>query len=274
MQPADWDGPFPFADGVTPPGLFAEWDNAPILGPDDAVRLWEFVVDWTTPANSTFGIGFEPNNVVETADVDPSISSVPQPAPGAALDAIADRLMNRLAYRDFGSHESIVTNHTVDANGANLAGIHWLEIRSPFADGPEGTATLFQEGVWSPDTTHRWMGSIAQDGAGNIALGYSASSSVLFPAIRYAVRQPTDALGTLREEAEAFTGTGAATANRWGDYSSMNIDPNDSEFWYTTEFLITNGTSWRTGVASFSLDTLFADGFEAGDTSAWDITTN
>ncbi len=271
MQPADWDGAFT-TDGPTPPGLFAEWDNAPILGPDDAVRLWEFVVDWTTPANSAFGIALEPNNTVVTADVDPSIFSIQQPPPGVGLDAIADRLMNRLAYRDFGSHESIVTNHTVDVNGANLGGIHWLEIRSPFAD---GTADLFQEGVWSPDSTHRWMGSIAQDGAGNMALGYSVSSTVLFPSIRYAVRAPTDPLGTLRAEATAFTGTGAQTGStRWGDYSSMNIDPNDSAFWYTTEYHVSNGSSWHTRVATFSLNTVFADGFESGDTAAWDVTTN
>jgi hypothetical protein len=275
QQPADWDGPFPFADGVTPPGLFAEWDDSTWIGPVDAVRLWEFDVDWTTPANSTFGIGLDPNNTVQTADVDPTVFNVPQPVPGIDLDAIADRLMNRMAYRDFGTHESIVTNHTVDANGANRAGIHWLEIRSPFADGPEGAATVYQQGVWSPDSTHRWMGSIAQDGAGNIALGYSASSTSVMPAIRYAVRTSGDALGTLRSEAEAFASTGVQTGiDRWGDYSSMNIDPSDNAFWYTTEFYLSNGTSWRTGIASFTVNGIFADGFESGDTTAWDVTTN
>ncbi len=275
MQPADWDGPFPFPGGATPPGLFAEWDDAAWIPPDDALRLWRFDVDFANPGNSTFGVGLDPNSTLNTTDVDPTITSIPQPAPGTNLDAIADRLMNRMAYRDFGTYESAVTNHTVDATGANRAGIHWLEIRQPFTAGPDGDPVIHQQGVWSPDTHHRWMASIAQDGNGNMALGYSISSTSLMPAIRYAVRTPVDPLGTLRQEAEAFAGTGVQTnQTRWGDYSAMNIDPNDSAFWYTTEFHITNGTSWHTGIASFNLDLLFADGFEGGDTGAWDTTTN
>ena len=192
--PSDLDGPAPPANS---PNFFTEWDDAASIGPNDAVRVWEFVVDWGTPANSTFGVAGLPNTTVNTSDVDPNMCNflpncIPQPSPGVSVDAISDRLMYRTQYRNFGSYETLVMNHTVDADSTDHAGIHWIELR----DSGSGW-TLQQDGVYAPDSDHRWMGSIAMDKDGNIALGFSVSGATTFPSIRYTGRLAGDPLGTL-----------------------------------------------------------------------------
>src|SRR5262249_13055579 len=130
----------------------------------------------------------------------------------------------------------------------------WYELRNP-----SGAPSVFQQGTFAPDSEFRWMGSIAMDHVGNIALGYSISSSTRNPSIRYAVRAPGDPPGILGAETTIIGGTGSQTPtlNRWGDYSSMAIDPvDDCTFWYTTEYLKTNGKfNWSTRIASFKMDT-------------------
>jgi hypothetical protein len=162
--------------------------------------------------------------------------------------------MYRLAYRNFGDHEALVVNHSVSVGKSKrnaVAGIRWYELRDP-----NGVPAVFQQGTFSPpDSTHRWMGSIAMDKVGDIAVGYSASSSSVFPSIRYTGRVPTDALGTLQSENTIIAGTGSqlTNLNRWGDYSAMSVDPvDDCTFWYTTEYLKASGTfNWSTRIASF-----------------------
>jgi hypothetical protein len=162
--------------------------------------------------------------------------------------------MNRLQYRRFSDgHESLVANHTVNVSttGGNQAGIRWYEIR-----GMSGTATIFQQGTYAPDADNRWMGSIAMDQAGDIALGYSVSSSNVSPSIRYTGRLAGDPLGTLPQgEATLIAGSGSQTSsfNRWGDYSMMAVDPTDDcTFWYTQEYYaVTSTASWQTRVGSF-----------------------
>jgi hypothetical protein len=156
--------------------------------------------------------------------------------------------MYRLAYRNFGDHESLVANHSVTAGSS--VGVRWYELRSP-----GGTPAVYQQGTYAPDASFRWMGSIAMDRSGDIALGYSVSSSSLFPSIRYAGRLPTDPLGTMEAEKSIVAGGGSQTRNlnRWGDYSSMSIDPTDDcTFWYTDQYLQSNGTfNWSTRIGSF-----------------------
>ena len=135
MLPADLDGP------VTPPagapGIFVEVDDSSSIGPADALRLWNFHVDWATPANSTFGASHNPDQVIPVASynqlpcvVSTARNCITQPGSAPGLDAIGDRLMFRLAYRNFGDHQALVVNHTVWADGTNRAGIRWYELRS------------------------------------------------------------------------------------------------------------------------------------------------
>jgi hypothetical protein len=255
MLPADFDGTN--LPPVGAPGLFAEWDDSTWIPPNDALRVWEFHVDWDTPANSTFGIGGQPNNVIPTIDVDPNMcgfspNCIPQPVTGVKLDAISDRLMYRLQYRNFGSYQTLVSNHTVDATGGDVAGIHWFELRNSGAGWG-----MQQEGVYQPDANNRWMGSIAMDHVGNMALGYSVSSTAVYPSIRYSGRLETDPPGTLPQaEVEVIAGTGyqSGAAGRWGDYSMMGVDPSDDcTFWYTQEYIQTSGpANWQTRVAAFT----------------------
>ena len=253
MLPAALDGPAP---PLGSPNFFVEVDDASVFPPNDALRIWQFHVDWTNPANSTFGVNGNPNTVLNTAPFDWNMcnfspSCIPQPGPSARLDAISDRLMYRLQYRNFGTHQALVVNHTVDVDGTDHAGIRWYELR----DSGSGFQTQ-QQGTYAPDSAHRWMGSIAMDGAGDMALGFSVSSTSTFPSIRYAGRLASDPLGTLAQgETTLIAGSGSQThsSGRWGDYSMMAVDPTDDcTFWYTQEYYTTTSVAnWQTRIGSF-----------------------
>ena len=174
---------------------------------------------------------------------------IPQAGTSQLLDSLGDRPMYRLAYRNFGNHDALVFNHSVAAGSS--VGLRWYELRSPLA----GAFTLYQQGTFAPDSTYRWMGSAAMDQAGDIAVGYSASSSSLFPAIRYTGRIPSDALGTMRTETSLLGGAGSQTGglSRWGDYTALRIDPSDDcTFWYTSQYQPSNGSfNWATFIGTF-----------------------
>jgi hypothetical protein len=262
LPPADWGGMLPAdLDGSTPPPAGAPnymmevvdgaWD--PANWPNDELHFHRFHVDWINPANTTFNIT---PVIINIAAFDGLLcnfqrSCIPQPGTIVGLDAIADRLMYRLAYRNFGAYQSLVVNHTVDI-GTNHAAVRWYEVRNPMGNPP----TLFQQGTYAPpDALHRWMGSIAQDRQGNMMLGFSTSNGTApnFPSIRYTGRLVTDPPGLMPQgEATLQQGTGSQThsASRWGDYSMMGIDPvDDCTFWYTNEYLSTTGPApWRTKI--------------------------
>jgi hypothetical protein len=252
--PADFDGTPP-PDGT--PNYFIYGRDDAFMPGDDQLCLWEFRVDWDNPGNSTF-------EEVQTLPVEPFDSRlcdaprgrcVHQPDGRPRLESLSDRLMFRLQYRNFGTYQAMVTNHTVDVDGNGHAGIRWYELR----DINDGNGWfIYQQGTYAPDSDHRWMGSIAMDSRGYIALGYSVSSESTYPSIRYTGRSPNDSLGQMtfvEEEIIAGGGTQSGEASRWGDYSMMSVDPvDDTTFWYTTEYIEYNGTvSWQTRIAAFNL---------------------
>ncbi len=245
IMPSDLDGSTPPPAGE--PNFFATFSGSSTL------TLYKFHVDWSVPANSTFT-----SRNLTTATFDSNMcgggrSCIPQPSTTVGLDAIADRFMFRLAYRNFGDHESLVINHTVDTNGADHAGIRWYEIRSPNGSTP----SIFQQSTYSPDADHRWMGSVAMDHLGDMALGFSVSNgATVFPSIRYTGRLVSDPVSTLPQgETTLIAGSGSqtGTGSRWGDYSDITIDPvDDCTFWYTTEYMpSTGGAPWQTRIGSF-----------------------
>jgi hypothetical protein len=226
-----------------------------VVGLADSTHLnfFRFHVDFANPNNSALtGPALVPvATFTEICNRSVNLACIPEPPPGEKVDAISDRLMYRLAYRNFGDHEALVANHTV--SGGTLAGVRWYEIRDP------STAPfVFQQGTVIDPSTNFWMGSIAMDQLGDIALGFSASSTSLDPSVQLAGRVPTDASGAMRGPNVAVTGTGVqkASFHRWGDYSSMAVDPKDDcTLWYTQEYYVVSGSfNWTTRITSFKFN--------------------
>ncbi|HWW54169.1 MAG TPA: hypothetical protein VNY84_10390, partial [Acidimicrobiales bacterium] len=239
-------------DGTTaPPAGEPEWFVALSPTTANALAYWKFHVDWTTPANT---------NLSNQATLPVSAFSqacgggtcIPQSGTTQQLDSLGDRLMFRLAYRNFGDHEAMVVNHSVTAGSS--VGERWYELR------PNGSSlSVFQQGTYAPDATYRWMGSIALDQSGDMALGFSASSSALHPGIRYTGRLASDPAGQMPQgESTIITGAGSQgsllqSLSRWGDYTEMTVDPVDQcTFWYVNQYEAANGTfNWSTRIGSF-----------------------
>ena len=249
MLPSDFDGQAP-RDGS--PNTYIEVDfpeGYPTT--DDILQVFQFHVDWVDPTMSTFTGPLVLLTDAFNANLCNFRNCVPQPG-GPLLEALSDRLMYRLQYRNFGDHESLVMNHTVNVGG-NRAGIRWYELRKSGQD----DWAIYQQGTYAPeDGINRWMGSIAMDGGGNIALGFSVSGSATFPSIRYAGRLAGDPPGELTQgEATLIDGNGSQlnASGRWGDYSLMAVDPTDDcTFWYTQEYYaVTSNAGWQTRVGSF-----------------------
>lgn len=258
-------------DGFTPPPAgspapFAYFEANEYGDPGDRLRIFDFHADFTTPANSTFTervgspltvAAFDPREIPSG-----SRNVVPQPGQVASrwLDVISDRLMFRLAYRNLGTSETLIANHSVNAATAPAfrAGVRFYQlsrasVAAPFTITEQQT---FDNGV--ADTEHRWMGSAAINHQGDIAVGYSVSSATVSPSIRYAAKFGTDPAGSGLAQGEQTLMLGAgqqtSTSGRWGDYSQMSIDPvDDCTFWYTQEYYAaTSGGGWRTRVAKFA----------------------
>ncbi|HET6444628.1 MAG TPA: hypothetical protein VFI27_08610, partial [candidate division Zixibacteria bacterium] len=259
LTPGDWDGAAPPPTGA--PNYIMRHVDTEAHGPsgfpaEDFLEVWAFDVDWGTPGNSSF----TKLGDVSVAEFDSDIcgffafSAIAMPGvakcSGSSLDPLREVVMWRLQYRNFGSHETLVGNLATDVTGADDAGIRWFELRKSGA----GAWGLHQEGTYAPDSESRWMGAVAMDGTGNIALGYNVSSSSVFPSLRYAGRLVSDALGTMPEgEHVLVSGAGTNGSNRYGDYSAMSVDPvDDCTFWFTGEY---NATSqWSTRIGAFKFD--------------------
>jgi hypothetical protein len=244
LLPSDLDGSTP--PPVGEPAFYVE------LSPPNTLKLFKFHVDFAVPTNSTF-TGPTSVTVASFTQACAGGTCVPQSGTTNLLDSLGDRLMFRLAYRNLGTSENLLLNHSVQVGTGNQTGVRWYLIQNP-----NGTPVVAQQGTFAPDTTYRWMGSIAMDKLGNIAVGYSASSSSIHPGIRFTGRTPLDPANTLEHESIIKVGTGSQTGglNRWGDYTSLSVDPTDDcTFWYSNEYLATNGSfNWKTRIASFKFN--------------------
>ncbi len=241
LLPANLRGALP------PPGSPAYF--AAVAAPD-SLELWRFQTDWTTPGNSTL-TGPISLSVAEFAQA----PFVPQLGQSRTLDTVSPRLMMQLQYRNLGGVESLWANHTVLSGG--VAGVRWYEVRDP-----GGTPFVAQQSTYQPDSNHRWMGSLAVDQDGNMALGYSISSASMYPGIRYAGRLRGEVPNLLPQaEAVLVGGTGSQTNySRWGDYSAMSVDPvDDCTFWYTQEYYETTGINWQTRIGAFKFPSCGVD---------------
>jgi len=230
-----------------------------------AINLWDFHLDWNTPSNSTFSNitvnvpSYEPG-CYDLASVGNTYCVLEPSAPLSGtghqhVDSVGDRLMPRLAYRNFGTYESFLVSHTVRVatNAASTrTGVRWYELRG------SGTPTLYQQGTINPDTAlYRYVPSIAQDHIGNAAVGYSVASSSVHPGIRaswWNLQAPKSP-----KEFNLFTGSADEQGqNYWGSYTSLTVDPvDDCTFWYVDEYFLTQQVgstpNWNTRISNFKL---------------------
>ncbi|MEO8476343.1 MAG: calcium-binding protein [Actinomycetota bacterium] len=212
-------------------------------------QVFKFHVDWTTPGSSTFT---GPTDVTHASYSTAGGAVVPQPDTAVKLDSLEDRLMMQAQYRNISGTESLWVAHTV---GNVPVGIQWAQID---VTGSTVSTTPVQQQIWrnvANDGVSRWMPSLAVDGLGNMAIGYSASSGSVYPSLRYAGRLAADPSNTLGQgEATMMAGAGSQTVyDRWGDYSSMSVDPvDDCTFWYVGEYYSATGTDWHTRIGSFA----------------------
>jgi hypothetical protein len=273
LLPADVDGKTKPKQDVPIPIVGTQDDDFTAYGAtSDAVNIWELDVHWNAKAeaDATLELAAQlptaPFDSVFPCNGVPGIARDCLPQPGITnvaqfLDVLSYRQRPtwRLAWRGFKGYDSMVTSQSVEAAGAT-AGMRWYEIRR--SDG--GAYTIHQQGTYAPgDGIHRWMGSIAQDKNGGMALGYSVVNATdVFPGIRYTGRVASDAPGTMPQgEGTVVSGTGVQTTtnSRWGDYTSMNVDPvDDCTFWYVNEYYTAAGQAsslagWQTRIASFKL---------------------
>lgn len=249
MIPADLDGAY------APPAGAQEYYLLQGPAGSNSLEMYRFHVDFTNPANSTFTGPTSIKVAPYTPASADSVVSVPQLGTSQLLDANGSDLMHRLAYRNFASagtpYEALVVAHSVMAGSGSgrTLGMRWYEIRNPAT-----TPAVFQQGTYSPDNNYRWMGSVAEDKMGDFALGYSVSSSTMYPGIRLTGRVPADPLNTMEAEVDLLSGSGSQTGGgRWGDYTSVSVDPvDDCTMWYTNEYMAgTGAVDWATYLVSF-----------------------
>jgi hypothetical protein len=267
LLPADLDSAQPSPDGQDE-FLFSLWDNAHLA-------LYSFHTDFVDPSNA-FITGADGSQLFNVGTYTPACNGqylaacVPQPSPPPTpmLDVLGDRLLYRVAYYDDPAKvpatalpprfQHWLVMHDVTASGGNTAE-RWYEFYSSTKTQQVTNIDLLQSGVYAPDSNnYRWMGSIARDQNGDILMGYSESSTTQFPSVYITGRTPSDPNGTMEVELPVFNGTGAYLANfdhnlnRWGDYTSMRLDPADNcTFWYTNEYYTISGVSnWWTRINS------------------------
>lgn len=251
--PADFDGPLP-PEGA--PNYLVHMKRYGSV----SIQLFEVNIDWEFPENSSVDL----TQTIPVSAFSTSSIGVPQPNTPNRLDDFSGQAMHRLQYRNFGDYEVLMLNHAVYVSSQGTYGLRWYELRKDTNDWE-----LYQEGTFAPnDSLNRWMGSIAMNGNGDIALGYSVSSSEKYPSIRYVARTADAPLGVMNtEEVEVVQGVSSqANYSRWGDYATMSVDPvNDSTFWFTTEYM---KYGWKTRIASFNLDEILAPVINAGPDTA------
>lgn len=220
--------------------------------PYDFLSIWECVVDWDDTAACSFAEVAQ----LQTGSFDANFNNftyITQPNANYNLQSLSNRLMNRLDFRHYEGYDAMVTNHTVDCDGNDHAGLRWYELRN------EGSGwSIHQEGTYAPDSDHRWMGSISQDAAGNIALGYSVSGDSTYPSVRATGRRAGDPPGLMTvPEFSIMEGGGSQTnsGSRWGDYTCMSLDPVDEHtFWYVNQYYSSDNTfAWKTALGGFYL---------------------
>jgi hypothetical protein len=241
LLPSDFDGT---TAHLPPDGAPAYFLNFGV----DKLNVWAFRANWTQPNASSF----ESIAHVAVEPFDPACGiqrfCIPQKGTSILLQSLADRMMYRLAYRNTDSGQLFVVNHSVQGGDLTPSAIRWYVLGIS-----DNTIRVIQQGTYAPDRAARWMGSIAMDHIGDIFLGYSVSDGAsaatpgLFPSIAFSGREAGDSPG-LAKETLVKLGRASQASVKWGDYSSVSVDPSDDcTFWFTSQYQSEPGIYvWRT----------------------------
>jgi hypothetical protein len=220
---------------------------------DDNIYYWKVHVDWKNPNNTTatgpVKITVAPYHYLCNGQLS---NCVPQPGTETRLDAQGDKLMQRLVYRNFGNHQSILAAHSINSSPGKAGGVRWYEFRLD----TKGDPVLYQQGTFAPDGFYRWMPSGAMDRLGDIGIGYSFGGPPNFVGQRFAARLEGDPPGKLTfHETVLAEGEGAQTrGNRWQDYTTTVIDPSDDcTFWYVGDYYKHDAPMLSTKIGAFRL---------------------
>ncbi|UXI65955.1 carboxypeptidase regulatory-like domain-containing protein [Tahibacter amnicola] len=241
----------------------------------NAVTVYKFHVDWQNISLSTFT---GPDTPLSATSWPTFAAGVPQPGTATLLDSLSNRAMMQNQYTNFGGTESLWVSHTVRRqNTSGFAAPRWYQVN---VSGGTVAAAIPQAATWDPDAAnvlHRWMPSLAVDRAGNMAMGYSTSSTTAFPSMAYAGRLAGDPINTFSQTEQVFfAGTASQTGSaRWGDYSAMTLDPDGCTFWFTSEYANPADQAfnhrWLTKFGSFAFTECTPVG--AGGTVSGTVTT-
>lgn len=255
ITPVDIEGDIAAPAGMKP--LFVRHrddeshsNGSPDSGTNDWIELWEMTINWTNNTGTVAKI-----QDISIAEIDSklcgltSFSCIPQPNTTVKLDPLRETVMFKAPMRIFETHQALVLSLSTDVNGADRAGVRWIELRRDFGV-TTPTWYKYQEGTYAPGTTtNRWMPAINIDKWGNIIMAYSTSSNSFgdFPSLKMTGRRPCDPLNVMTmTETTLIAGTGSKTGDtRWGDYHHMCIDDFDGETFYYTGVYYAGGTKTR-----------------------------
>jgi hypothetical protein len=235
----------------TPCPFFSYSENAWGGGAIDGVKIWNMAVTWGATPTAT--ITAQPTIVTAAFDAsyNSSWNDVSQPGTSNKLDGIGGVPTYRAQYRSWSGYNTVLLNWGVKIS-ASQRSIRWVELRQ---NQTSGVWSLYQEGTYTPDADTRWIGSIAMDDNGSIALAYEKSSTSVYPSLGYTGRLATDPLGTMSfTETIAMAGGAADNNNRYGDYTHLSMDPDGITFWHTGEYTPASGNT-TTRIYSFQLPT-------------------
>jgi hypothetical protein len=220
---------------------------------DDGIYFYKVHVDWNDPSKTTVSkpqkIPVAPYHYLCDGQLSNCVS---QPGTTRRLDSQGDKLIQRLVYRNFGDHESILAEHSV-ATAAHGGGVRWYEFR---LDKKQRDPFLYQQGTYAPGGFYRWLGSLAMDRKGDIGIGYSFGGDPDYPGQRFAARMAKDPKGQLTfQESVLAEGKASQTGSlRWEDYTNIVVDPSDDcTFWFVGNYLKSGASYSTTRIGSFLL---------------------
>jgi hypothetical protein len=114
-----------------------------------------------------------------------------------------------------------------------------------------------QGNVRAGNNTYLMMPGIDINATGDIGMSYIRSgtdSSTDYMSVWVTGRKSSDPAGTMETPGEVRAGTSDEVSGRQGDFSGINVDPNDGTFWVANEYSRPGTNGHATEVANFAMN--------------------